>query len=364
MRLLLFTLLISTSLYAQMDTGDGSLGPCTRATFSGGGTYNCASLDISAGAAVTFGNGAAPVIIKVQGNVTLNAALSVAGIAGNPDLDINGANQSGGLNGPGATPGGGVLAGSFAPQNGTDHVLATDSNGKAGGNGLCGGGGGGGAFAIVGDPGSDCSSPGPGGLGGNIFYSDIPSPLVGGLGGGSGGDGLAGFYGAGGGGGGALLIMAGGNIIINGNISARGGNGGTSAANAGQGGGGGGGGSGGVVAIKSSGQITNNGAIDADGGTGGAAANNGDGGDGGHGFVLLEDADGIIDGIGTIPPLYGETGTSISQRQKSSKVTSDISCGMIKPNEDSNSALMQIVLGFMLAIGFGFLSKKSLKLFA
>lgn len=364
MRLLLFSFLISTSLYAQIDTGDGSLGACTRATFSGGGTYNCASLDISAGAAVTFGNGAAPVIIKVQGNVTINAAISVAGVAGNPDLNINGANQNGGLNGPGATPGGGVLAGSFAPQNGSDHITATDSNGKAGSNGACGGGGGGGAFAIAGDPGSDCTIIGPSGAGGNIFYSDIPSPLLGGLGGGSGGDGFPGFYGAGGGGGGAILIMAGGNIIINGNISARGGKGGDAIARAsGEGGGGGGGGSGGVVAIKSAGQITNNGTIDSDGGTGGIAGDGGNGGDGGHGFVILEDVDGIIDGIGTIPP-YGETGTSISQRQKSSKVTSDISCGVIKPKQDSNSALMQIILGFMIACGFGLLSKKSLKLFA
>ena len=364
MRLLLFSFLISTSLYAQIDTGDGSLGACTRSTFSGGGTYNCASLDISAGAAVTFGNGPAPVIIKVQGNVTINAAISVDGGLGGDDVFIgSGTNVAGGSAGPGATEGGGVIAFNGAAQNAFDHTPTTDSNGKAGGNGFCGGGGGGGAFAVIGDAGADCTSPGPGGLGGNIFYSDIPSPLIGGLGGGSGGDGLAGFYGAGGGGGGALLVMAGGNIIINGNISARGGNGGASAANGGQGGGGGGGGSGGVIAIKSSGQITNNGAIDADGGTGGVAANGGNGGNGGHGFVLVEDVDGIIDGIGSIPT-YGETGSSGTQRQKSSKVTSDISCGMIKPKQDSNSALMQIVLGFMIACSFGFLSKKSLKLFA
>jgi hypothetical protein len=363
MRLLLFSFLISTSLYAQVDTGDGSSGPCTRTTIANGGTFNCTTLDIS-GAPFAFATGAQAVVIKVQGNVSITTSVSLEGGIGGDDLFIGSVTDiPGGLAGPGATAGGGVLGSNGNSQNGLDHSPPTNAFGAAGVGGTCGGGGQGGAFAIPGDNGGDCASGGAGGQILQTVFTDVPS-LLGGLGGGSGGDGFDGFYGAGGGGGGSLLITAGGNITINGSITAHGGKGGDSAPNPGKGGGGGGGGSGGAVVIKALGQITNNGAIDADGGIGGTSVDGANGGNGGHGFVILEDADGIIDGIGTIPPLYGETGTSISQRQKSSKVTSDISCGMIKPNEDSNSALMQIVLGFMLAIGFGFLSKKSLKLFA
>jgi hypothetical protein len=357
MRLLFFSLLFSTSLFAQIDTGNGSSGACTRTTIANGGVFNCTTLDIS-GAAFAFNNGAAAAVIKVQGNVTINTSVSLEGQPGSPDIAIS-ATVPGGIGGPGATAGGGVSL--FTTEDGIDHNPLTDAFGRKGVPGSCGGGGGGGSFAILGDPGTSCG-PSAGGVAGVFSFTDIPSPVLGGLGGGAGADGFAGFFGTGGGGGGAMVIMAGGDIIINGSISARGGDGGTSAPNAGQGGGGGGGGSGGMIVIKSSGQITNNAAINADGGNGGIAGQGGNGGNGGYGFVILEDADGIIDGIGTIPG-YGETGTSISQRQ-SSKVTSDISCGMIKPKQDSDAALMQIVLGFMLAFGFGFLSKKSLKLFA
>ena len=343
MRLLLFSLLITSSVLAQVDTGNGSNGVCTRATIANGGTFNCTSLDIS-GAPFTFNNGASAVVIKVQGNVSINTSVSLAGGIGGSDLDVNGITVAGGSAGPGATFGGGVIQNSYSAQNGIDHVSVTDSNGKAGVVGACGTGGGGGSFAGIGINGSICPPTTDVGEAGEIFFQDIPSPLLGGLGGGSGGEGTAGFYGAGGGGGGALLIMAGGNIIINGNISARGGNGGSS--NSSNAGGGGGGGSGGVVAIFSLGQITNNGMIDADGGIGGVAAAGGNGGNGGHGFVELEDIDGNIDGIGSIPS-YGNSGGSVSRSQK--KISSSISCGMIKPNEDSNSTLMQVLVGFMMA---------------
>lgn len=342
MRLLLFSLLITSSVLAQVDTGNGSNGVCTRATIANGGTFNCTSLDIS-GAPFTFNNGASAVVIKVQGNVSINTSVSLAGGIGGSDLDVYGAIVPGGSAGPGATPGGGV-DGSFTAQDGIDHPLLTSSNGKAGVAGLCGGGGGGGSFAALGTNGTACN--GSFGIAGSLYFNNIPSPLVGGLGGGSGGEGLVTVYGAGGGGGGSLIIMAGGNIIINGNISARGGNGGSAANNSGNGGGGGGGGSGGVVAIFSLGQITNNGMIDADGGIGGVAAAGGNGGNGGHGFVELEDIDGNIDGIGSIPS-YGNSGGSVSRSQK--KISSSISCGMIKPNEDSNSTLMQMLVGFMMA---------------
>lgn len=357
MRLLLFSLFLSTSLFAQVDTGNGSSGACTRTTIANGGTFNCTSLDIS-GAPFTFNSGATAVVIKVQGNVSITTSVSLEGGVGPNDQDTSGPTLPGGNAGPGATRGGGVLLGSFSPQDGEDPD-ATDANGKAGVSGNCGSGGGGGSFAALGINGTACTNAG--GPSGVMTFTDIPSPLLGGLGGGSGGDGFAGLYGGGGGGGGALLIMAGGNVLINGNISARGGNGGNSALNGGNGGGGGGGGSGGVVAIKSLGQITNNVVIDADGGNGGIGAAGGNGGNGGHGFVLLEDADGIIDGIGTIPG-YGSSGTSGIQRG-TPKLSSSISCGMIKPNQDSNANFMQIMLGFMIAMGFGFLPKKKLKLF-
>lgn len=125
--------------------------------------------------------------------------------------------------------------------------------------------------------------------------------------------------------------MAGGAVLINANISARGGNGGSAGSNTG---GPGGGGSGGVIWIQTLGQITNNGTIDVSGGSGGTSNLGSKGGNGGNGVFKLEDSDGVISGTGS--------GTSGS----SSKLTSSISCGTLQMNDQST--LPQFVLGFSL----------------
>ena len=272
MRFLLISLLISSPLLAQVDTGNGSSGACTRATIANGGTFNCTTLDIS-GAPFSFNPGAQAAVIKVQGNVSITTSISVEGGIGPSDLDVNGPTVAGGAAGPGATRGGGVLSGSFSAQDGEDHLSPTNSYGRAGIAGVCGSGGGGGSFASLGLDGNPCSAAG--GEGGANIFSSMPT-LLGGLGGASGGEGLATRYGAGGGGGGVLIISAGGNILINGNISARGGMGGNCTSD----GGGGGGGSGGIIVITSLGQITNNGTMSANGGPGGVSVSGGDGGTG------------------------------------------------------------------------------------
>ncbi|MHC4340668.1 MAG: hypothetical protein ACYSX0_10720 [Planctomycetota bacterium] len=224
--------------------------------------------------------------------------------------------------------------------------------------GATGTGGGGASHATVGEKGEDrgneSGTPGSAGpvcakypaTSNGWFYLEsvigvrsIPGPVygdreivdvtLGGSGGGGGGS-LHGFGctrgrdipgGGGGGGGGSITLMAGGSIFATGGrIDGSGGQGGKGrlakawTSNYRSSTGGGGGGSGGSVALISGNRIDlSGGVVDATGGAGGLRSVSGTaiqsdranaGGTGGKGFLVLMDADGIIDGH--VPAIAGE----------------------------------------------------------
>lgn len=301
-----------------LDFGDGSDGDCH---FSGNvlaNEYNCRTLRITANTRFTP-NGNNPVIIRVQGAVTISATLSVDGSPGNDGTTTP---NLGGNGGPAAYRGGhfdslGFPQAEAGLQNTTG---AGDGGTSASGNAGSFSGGGGGAggnfgdtlLATAGDDGT--STVGLQGTGGLTSASEVAADeagfetlLIGGAGGGAGGEGIEDvatqYYGAtGGGGGGVLHIIAAGNITVTGIISANGGAGGDGNGLSG----GGGGGAGGVVWLQSGGQITNNGTIRALGGAGGTitsalTARGGNGGNGGAGRIRLDDFDGALTGNATTP---------------------------------------------------------------
>lgn len=304
-----------------IDTGNGFDGACTEATITNAQTYNCTTLTLNAPLTITQGFPNDPLVIKVQGLVSINSALSLNGTNG-----TYGSSASAGTGGPAADDGGAYFLGSNSAPN-------SPANGGGSGvdSGSCAGGGGAGSFHTLGAAGTACPTGSAGGAAGLTTYDPFVSAFRGGFGGGSGGEGPPGEAGSGGGGGGALHIMAGGDVVINATISARGGSGGN--ATGAQNGGPGGGGSGGVIWIQTLAQLTNNGSIDVSGGSGGTSALGTRGGDGGSGVFKLEDADGVISGSG-------------SASGSSTKLTSSISCGTLSLRE--KSTLPQIILGFVL----------------
>ena len=365
MRLITLPLLIiSFSALAQVDTGTGADGACNGAipSFVNGGIFNCATLDINA--PLNFNPGAAPLIVKVQGNVSITNVVTADGGPGFNNTYLNG--TAGGISGPGASRGGGEDPGGNLEYNLILNSTLSPSFGKAapGGSFGCEDGGGGGGFKTAGKPGTACSGNGLGAGGSAVSSSDFSfgGNFRGGFGGGAGGNSFNGVYGAGGGGGGAIRIVAGGDIFISGlgRIFAIGGAGGPG----GPDGGGGGGGSGGVIWLQSLGNIQNDGMIRVTGGAAGEAPGGGigpgRGGAGSDGFIRFEDMDGIPTGTGTAP---GAEIKPILSRSSSS-LKSSISCGSVKPNDDSHSAFMQLIVGFFIALSFGMISKKRLKLFA
>lgn len=353
MRLFLFLLFISPTLFAQIDTGNGAIPNCTDADIVNGGDIQCGDLTITAGFP-GFNPGAAAVDIRVQGNVTIGGALNLDGGIGPSDVVVP--DDFFGAAGPGGGDGGNTNAGNAQPAPGV-------SGGNVGGQGgVCGAGGGGGGFtnsAPLAAAGLNCAAA-VGGTAGSVFTNIFVTAFRGGFGGGCGGDGPLVILGAGGGGGGAIRIRAGGDIVINANITANGGDGGDNTND----GGGGGGGSGGLIWIQALGSITNNGNMNANGGAGGTAASGGNGGDGGTGAIKLEDLDGVIDGVGTLPS-YAVTTLVSPLTSSTSTLKSDISCGSIAPKKDSKSQslFIQMILGFMIAMGFSFFGRR-LKIFA
>lgn len=310
---------------SAIDLGDGSDGDCDFQGSLPARTYQCLSLTINTSTTFT---GSDPVIIRVQGEATINATVAVNGSDG-----INGTTQSsadttisGGTPGSGGFSGGGFqIAGLVATSNnGNDNG---NGAGVAGGAALTfnavtddGGGGGGGSYGEptqgqAGAAGAGDDIPGSGGAAGSFNTADdqdtfdTSANLIGGSGGGAGGagDNQSGFFfpGTGGGGGGVIQISAGGNLSIgiSGKIEANGGNGG----NGFQAGAGGGGGSGGTIFLQSGEDIIIDGAIEAIGGNGGnggqdGAGANAEGGDGGDGRIRLDDGDGAITGAGSVTP--------------------------------------------------------------
>ncbi len=306
---------------------------CTGATIIAGipgNTYNCATLNISAGT-YNFPANAAFVRVIVTGDVTIDSGvvLNLEGADGVPDTTEA---QPGGVGGPGATDGGGNVAG---PQDAAD----TPNGGAQGGSDpVCGGGGGGGGFVTNAEAGTPCANS-AGGVAGLLY--DITNGFRGGFGGAAGGLGDFGFplsTATGGGGGGAIWISSGGDFINNGNINVSGGNGAVGIVKSG----GGGGGSGGAIRLTATGQLINNGIFTLNGGTGGAGnAAGARGGDGADGLFELIDADNVIAGVGT-----GAIGLSGADTET---FRSSISCGAVK-NKNNEQMLFQMMTGFMLIV--------------
>lgn len=335
MRIFPFLLLfLPLTVWSQADPGDGSSGACTGNTITGGAAvYNCTTLTITSGV-YNFPANPAPVVrVKVQGNVTIasGVTLNLSGADGLPDATEA---QPGALAGPGGEDGGGNNAGpEDAP--GTNGGLQGISDAVP----TCGGGGGGGGFATAGSAGSPCSGSGLGGAAG-AFY-DINILFRGGFGGGAGGLGEFGNpleTGTGGGGGGAIWISAGGDITMNGSIDVSGGKGGNGISASG----GGGGGSGGAIRIQALGEIVNNANFDLSGGIGGSGNPPGArGGNGAAGIYQFEDADNVIQGVGT-----GAVGSGSSVTSET--LHSSITCGSVKMKGENQAFTM--MMGFLLAV--------------
>ncbi len=353
---LLISFIISLSAHAQLDTGTGALGPCTQATFTNGGTYNCGSLTLSSLPA--FIPNSTPIIIKVTGIVTISGSVDFSGLPG-ATVTLGAGTIPGGDGGPGNAGDGGGHSG-FVIAGGSD---ASTASGLAANGGAiaCEDGGGGGGFAIAGNIGSLCGSGNGPGAGGSIVPSSefsLTGILRGGFGGGAGGDSSGGVYGSGGGGGGFIKIISGGDITITalGSLLADGGAGGSGTPD----GGGGGGGSGGVIWMQTLSNIIVDGLLRADGGIGGSGGAGAAGGLGGHGIIRLEDIDGVVTGLGAgALPVYVDQ-IVVSSGSASSSLKSDISCGMIKPSEDKNHSLFfQMIMGFLIASGLSSIINRS-----
>lgn len=269
--------------------GDGSDGHLAvtsgTTTLTTDKIYQYKSLDIDAGATLDVGSSAAgkPLVILVQGDVTIDGTIDLqgegsaggAGVAGS----AGGAGTAGvGLFGGGAGGGGGESSTGVA--NGNNGSNASGKTGGAGGTGAAGGDG------------------GVGGAGNSnllttallLLKSNIWSWAFGGGGGAGGGATVStSFAGAAGGaGGGALIIIANGDVTIGAagviNCSGNDGSNGSNNGFAGGNGGGGGGGGGGTCLILHGGSFTNSGSIDVSGGAGGTGASVGmTAGNGGNG---------------------------------------------------------------------------------
>lgn len=374
MKFILALFLLSQSAFA-IDVGDGSDGPCN---ITGGGptqitsarrTYQCTTLNIDAnlndfsGSSVPGSNGN-PVVIKVQGNVTVAFGVTIdlsgqAGDKGNLGAVVNGgrAGAGGGAggnstatignNGNGSRPGSG---GNFAPRSGGVGASAY------------GGGGGGGSYQTTGTApvdGEDNGTPISAGVNGLTFgpESAFDSSFSGGSGGAAGGSGVDNtaqlWYGSSGGGaGGALRIIAGGNIVVDGNIFSDGGAGGGDGTVTSSGGGGGG--SGGAIWLQAGGNLTISATatLHTNGGAGGTNDGfNGAGGAGGIGRIRLDDGNGSITNLGSVSPApYTTTfipSPLVTGTDAMRSYTSTVSCASVALNDHEKpfNNLVNLVLG-------------------
>jgi hypothetical protein len=323
---------------------------CNHTDIVPGANLNtCTSLIVNSNVDLTGQGGGAIIITNITGNVEINADIILDGANGAPLVGDN----NGGQAGPGGVSDGGGMIGNSSqpagldPEDGAAGIVdASCSSGGGGGAGVGGNG------AI----GNACPGESSTAQGGSQF--SFPSPLVGGHGGGAGGEKqVSGFFhfGSGGGAGGALHIEASGTITIadGKKIYARGGRGGNSVNISGAGGGGGGGN---ILLVSSTG-ITNQGIIDVSGGAGGTTSQGGIGGAGGSGvFRTQVGPSGPTDLTG-----YQDFSTGLPTTSRSS-LKSDISCGTIaKKNE--NSVLFQMVAGFLLAFAISFSMRQRQSLF-
>lgn len=369
-------LLSSTSAFA-IDTGNGSDGACTNASFVvAKRSYQCTTLTINASLNIFKAVGGAQVVIKVQGDVNITAAGTI---------DLSGANGSAG-DLVGSVAGGLGGAGGSAGGNSGDATIGISmdgSNGNGSGAGVggkfvnavggtsYGGGGGGGSFkdvsATLASNGDDgvASKVNTAGANGSTYFpeANFDTSFAGGSGGAAGGGGVdvatphSGS--SGGGGGGAIRIVSGGNILIDGSIISKGGNGGGTAGIT-VSSGGGGGASGGGIWLQAAGTLTvSAGAvITALPGVHGDNLSNGFsgiGGDGGNGRIRLDSGNGVITNAGTINPAPYSTsftptpissGTTAISRQYSSAV----SCARVSLEHDqSKNIMLNILVGILIA---------------
>ena len=384
MKFLLALFLYSHSAQA-IDVGDGSDGVCNIS--GGAGTqitssrrsYQCTSLNIDANLNAFRGDqagfGGSPLIIKVQGDVTIAVGVTIdlSGQNGSPGDITSG--KTGGNGGAGASSGGS-----------TTSTTSNGSNGSGSGAGFggdyvapfivgatsYGGGGGGGSYktqdadqGVDGEQIGSGSIPGSGGNNGAIYGSEalFDSSFVGGSGGAAGGGGnnsvnnVSGS--SGGGGGGAIRIIAGGNIVVDGSIISRGGNGGGT--NATTSAGGGGAGSGGAIWLQAAGSVTvsTSATLTALGGIKGEndSGSVGFGGDGGDGRIRLDDGDGVVSipvGATVNPTPYNAsfTPTPLSTGSQSMRqYQSSISCAKVSLDEDFKAfnQVINMLVGLSLA---------------
>lgn len=371
MKILLALLLVSHSNAFAVDTGNGSDGACTDATFLlAKRNYQCTSLTISGPLNLFKAAGGAKVVIKVQDNIDILSTGSIDlsggnGVEGDSGILIGGAAGAGGGAGGNAVVGGHGLSGSG------------DGGGNAGlfvtpfGTTSYGGGGGGGSYktkgatdGIDGDNAGGSTPPGSGGINGieNGDEAIFESVFSGGSGGAAGGGGMdngtPSSGSTGGGGGGALHLVAGGNITIDGDIIADGGNGGGLATTDFSGGGGAG--SGGGIWIQAAGDlvISSNGKITTLSGLKGDSLNGIFGGEGGDGRIRLDDGNGAIDidpaatitptpRTSTFTPTPLSTGTSSVSRQ----YASGVSCASVALDEKDRpyNNVVNLILGVAIA---------------
>jgi len=292
--------------------GDLIVSVNTEVQLPPGGVLNYKSIRVDAGQRLTFRKNATntPVVLLVQGDVTVNGTIDVSGAssthtgtAGDGNIGDDGLPGAGG---PGGYDGG---MGSANPDRAGNGV---GPGGGVGGSyivNVCYCGGGGASYASVGAIDNYNRTPASAAYG-----SETLLPLIGGSGGGGGAGGASSRGSGGGGGGGAILIAAKGTVTIGqtGQILANGGASGmTNAPTAGTPGGSGGGGSGGAIRIVAT-SITGEGTVQAAGGQAGALANGSyRGGNGGTGRIRIE-AESFVRSAATDPPYtFGAPGAIV-----------------------------------------------------
>lgn len=369
MRFFFFLLILSDPAFAQIDVGTNTISDCTNVTFATpsptfDNIYECRNVTITSPfETADLSDPSLPLNIKATGSVSIDA-IDFQGLAA--------VGNFGGTGGPGAGAGGDFLV------SGNNGLPLTHGGNTPAGTSFCaapgdtaeGPGGGGGSLEVTGQNGFIGGAPtatgvlGPAGLAGSLITFDINNFIFAGSGGGSGEVGCLNNAptgnnpGSGGGGGGGIFIRAAGSVTITGDINVFGGDGGNTANIDG----GGGGGSGGIIVIQSLADIILTGAnLNADIGNGGtnstASTIQGDGGDGAPGLIILEDIDGNITG-GTFTPTPTVNPVGGTPATGSSSLKSDISCGSIAKASDDQNLTMQMMMGFVLTLMLGLITKK------
>lgn len=322
---------------------DGAFNPAGNITLDTSiqPTYNFTSFNIPAGVTVTA-TGTLPIVIRVQGAVTIAGILTASGVDG----AVSGNNTAGGSGGPpGAGGGGGGNGGAHPsnPFNGSGNpglgvspgLPGTDSNALF--TDPVGGGGGGGnatAGANGGPPNNTTTTLNTSGAGG----AQVAPCRVGSGGGGGAADIDSATTatsndggGGGGGGGGWITLISDTSIVVavGGSILANGGNGGTSAGN----GGGGGGGSGGRIDLGAP-SINIQGSVRAQGGQGGLATQAGcgcsPGGAGGNGCLVFHSDSATVSGT-VIPAMTGLSSAMVTNQQIGIGILSVVSTSPTTP---------------------------------